>query len=62
MATNSSILAWKISWRQEHARLQSMGSQTIGHDLVTEHTSVNNVRMRMLLILVIDGAWFLLAL
>ena len=28
MATNSSILAWKIPWRDEPGRLQSMGSQT----------------------------------
>ena len=27
MATHSSILAWKISWTEEPARLQSMGSQ-----------------------------------
>ena len=25
MATNSSILAWKISWTKEPGRLQSMG-------------------------------------
>ena len=27
MATHSGILAWKISWTEEPARLQSMGSQ-----------------------------------
>ena len=26
MATHSSILAWKIPWREEPGRLQSMGS------------------------------------
>ena len=31
-ATHSSILAWKIPWRGEPGRLQSMGSQRIGHD------------------------------
>ena len=31
MATHSSILAWKISW-MEPGRLQSMGSQGVGHD------------------------------
>ena len=35
MATHSSILAWKISWTEGPGRLQSMGLQTIGHDLVT---------------------------
>ena len=28
MAAHSSILAWKISWTEEPARLQSMGSQS----------------------------------
>ena len=32
MATHSSILAWKIPWAEEPGRLQSMGSQRIGHD------------------------------
>ena len=32
MATHSSILAWKIPQTEEPGRLQSMGSQRIGHD------------------------------
>ena len=32
MATHSSILACKISWTEEPGRLQSMGSQRVGHD------------------------------
>ena len=32
MATHSSILAWKIAWTEEAGRLQSMGSQRVGHD------------------------------
>ena len=32
MATHSSILAWIIPWTEEPGRLQSMGSQRIGHD------------------------------
>ena len=32
MATHSNALAWKISWTEEHGRLQSMGSQRVGHD------------------------------
>ena len=35
MATHSSTLAWKIPWTEEPGRLQSMGSQRIGHDWVT---------------------------
>jgi len=32
MATPSSNLAWKIPWMEECGRLQSMGSQRVGHD------------------------------
>ena len=32
MATHSSPLAWKIPRTEEPGRLQSMGSQRVGHD------------------------------
>jgi len=32
MATLFSILAWKIPWTEEPGRLQSIGSQRLGHD------------------------------
>ena len=32
MATHSSTLAWKIPLTEEADRLQSMGSQRVGHD------------------------------
>ena len=35
MTTRSSILAWRISWMEEPGRLQSTGSQRVGHDWVT---------------------------
>ena len=38
MATHSSILAWEIPWREEPGRLQSMGSQRVGHTEATKHT------------------------
>ena len=31
MVTHSSTLAWKIPWAEEPGRLQSMGSQRVGH-------------------------------
>ena len=31
-ATHSSVLAWRIQWTEEPGRLQSMGSQRLGHD------------------------------
>ena len=36
ITTYSSILAWEILWTEKPAGLQSMGSQRIGHDRVTE--------------------------
>ena len=32
MATQSSILAWKIPWREEPGALLSMGLQTVRHN------------------------------
>ena len=32
MVTHSSTPAWKIPWTEEPGRLQSMGSQRVGHD------------------------------
>ena len=32
MAPNSSTLAWKIPWKEEPGRLQSMWSRRVGHD------------------------------
>ena len=31
-----SILAWEIPWREELGRLQSLGSQQVGHGLMTK--------------------------
>ena len=36
MATHYSILAWKSPWTEELGRLQSMQSQSVGHNLATE--------------------------
>ena len=36
MATHSSILAWRTPWTEEPGGLQSMGSQSFRHNLVTE--------------------------
>ena len=32
MAIHSSTIAWRIPWTEEPGRLQSMGSQRVGHD------------------------------
>ena len=36
MATHSSILAWRIPWTEEPGGLWLMGTQRVGHNLVTE--------------------------
>ena len=42
VATHSSIRAWRMPWTQERGRLQSMGSQRVGHDVVTEHACIHH--------------------
>ena len=32
MAIHSNILAWRISWTEKPGRVQSIGSQRVGHD------------------------------
>ena len=32
MTTHSSILAWRIPWREEPGRLESIGSQSVRHE------------------------------
>ena len=41
MAAHSSILAWEIPWREEPGGLQSVGSQSIGHNLTTNQQQCN---------------------
>ena len=50
MATHSSILAWRISWMEEPGRLQSMGSQRVGHDsdFTLLHFTYDNIHVSML--------------
>ena len=37
MTTHSSSLAWIIPWTEEPGRLQSMGSQRVRYDCMTEY-------------------------
>ena len=43
MATHSSTLAWKIPWMEEPGRLQSMGSQRVGHHWTTSLHSLHSL-------------------
>ena len=40
MATHSSIFAWEILWTEDPGGLQSLGSQRVGHDLVTKQQQI----------------------
>ena len=46
MATHSSILAWKIPWKEESGKLQSMGSQS--------WTQLTNTLMQMKILVIIS--------
>ena len=48
MATHSSILAWKTPWTEEPGRLQSIGSQRVGHDWTT-NTSLHTLSVALIL-------------
>ena len=40
MATQPSILAWRIPWTEEPSGLWSVGSQSSGHDRVTDTLTI----------------------
>ena len=42
----SSTLAWRIPWREEPGRLQSMGSRRVGHDWATSLSLSTFMRWR----------------
>ena len=42
MAIHSSILAWKIPWKEESGSLQSTELQKVRHNSVTEHACNDN--------------------
>ena len=47
MATHSSILAGKIPWTEDPGRLQSMGSQRVGHDWATSLHFHKNTKLSL---------------
>ena len=55
LATNSSTLAWKIPWREEPGRLQSMGSQRVSRTGLSDFTFTS--RLQRGLNLLISWPW-----
>ena len=49
MAIHSSTIAWKIPWTEEPGRLQSIGSQRVGHDCATSLTHSKVTILKILL-------------
>ena len=56
MATHSSILVWRIPWREEPGGPQSMGSQSVRHDWATSLSRVL-LNIRQLIIPVLRTAF-----
>ena len=50
-ATHSSMLAWTFPWTEEHGRLQSIGSLTVRHNLVTKPAPPQASNILLLLIM-----------
>ena len=46
IGTDSSILAWEISWMEEPDELQPIGLQRVEHDLTTKPPKGKNVIMK----------------
>ena len=58
MASHSSILAWKIPWMEEPSRLQSMGSQKVGHNWTTSlHYSFAGASLVALMVKNLPTMW-----
>ena len=61
MATHSSILACSIPWTEEPGRLQSMGSQRVGHGWATSlwfsHNNSQSVQSLSHALVVSDSLW-----
>ena len=45
MATHFSNLVWRFPWTEELEKLQSMGSQRVRHNLMTEHTHMHTINI-----------------
>ena len=45
METHSSILVWRLPWTEEPGGLQSIGSQRVGHNCMTDSMDMNLSRL-----------------
>ena len=52
MATHSSILAWRIPWKEEPGGLQSKGSQRVGHNWTTSLSYLSKVFISEILVII----------
>ena len=57
-ASHSSVLPWRILWTEKPGRLQSMGSQRVGHDWVTLASRLGGVwDIVILFVPIISSFW-----
>ena len=52
MATHSSILAWRIPWKEEPGGLQSKGLQRVGHNWTTSLSYLSKVFISEILVII----------
>ena len=57
MSIHSSTLAWKIPWTEEPGRLQSMGSQKVGHHWATLLSYFNKTLLHKRSWVIKPGPW-----
>ena len=62
MATQSSIVAWEITWTEESCRLRSNGSQSAGHDWTRKQQEASGVSPSYLVLFSLPWTWFLVQL
>ena len=58
LAIHSTILTWRIPWTEEPGRLQSIGSQRVGHDwsnLACRHTTASKTKVYYLFMQFLEG-------
>ena len=60
MATHSSTLAGKVPWTEKPGRLQSMGSQRVGHDFATSLSLKMSSSLKRIFLVTLPGGWDLI--
>ena len=60
MEAHSNIPAWRIPWTEEPGRLQSMGSQRVGHNWATSHSFPQKFSEKNVFYMCVQGRYSIL--